>query len=377
MPEEAKEVESTVEVTEPSLDVVKEENVVPVDEKPKEELVSFSGRKALSDEELANIPDEPETSEKTESSESVKDTASAQPVDDKAKPDEKVKEEKKIEAPPELVAQVKNLNSGIYQERERVKEARREILNLKSELAVTREKLVELTDKTVDPEFQVLSEEDEIELADSEPAEHARYLIKLRKHNDAIRAKKDAEREEELGLQQTKNQNKTIINSVFDSIKEAVPGIYDNNGSMQTELGVFATENGFDPEFITYLSDPGTMIMPRITTKNGTREYITPQLLGKGAKSMVVLLHNLHKKLKGVNPETLKSELENQIRLDEREKVNKTWLEKLDNKSGKRLPTLSDVASVTDGKKPGKPRNLTRAELSRLSDSDREAYLQE
>jgi hypothetical protein len=103
-----------------------------------------------------------------------------------------------------------------------------------------------------------------------------------------------------------------------------------------------------------------------------TKEYTQPQLLAEGAKGVVMLLAQLRES--AIDPKDIRKEIEDEIRKGEREKVTKMFKEKLKGNDKQIFASLGDVPA--SGETP-KPRQLSRAELARLTDEERDAYLAE
>ena len=345
-----------------------------------EKLVSITGREAPTEAELrgeqsesvkesdtAHPSDEP-AEEKQE--EEVKDEESEEPVteDESEESDEESEEEsEEDDIPPEIEQQVQNLNKAVHQERKRAAEFKKEAQQLKSEVALLREQLVEAEESKLPP-FETLTEEEEIELAETDPAEYAKYLRSLRVHQEHEKQAEIRKAQEQAKLEATRAKNQAVVQSVFTEIDAEIPGIYDSP-EYQEELAEVAVASGLDPEYTAGLSDPGTLVMFRDPE---TKEYTQPQLLAEGAKGVVMLLAQLRES--AIDPKDIQKEIEDEIRKDEREKVTKMFKEKLKGNDKQIFASLGDVPA--SGETP-KPRQLSRAELARLTDEERDAYLAE
>ena len=125
-------------------------------------------------------------------------------------------------------------------------------------------------------DFEELTEDELDALIDDDPQEALRYQRKLDKYKKA-KATKDRAALSEIA----------DINLAVDEIEAMVPGIWEQDSDINKSLTQFAVDNGFDINDLAVLTNPSTKIVP----PGGKR----PVVLGKGAASVIKMIHNLYK----------------------------------------------------------------------------------
>lgn len=243
-----------------------------------------------------------------------------------------------------------------------VHEARGEIKYLKEQLATMQTQVSNLQAKpaeeaAVEDDFEVLTDDQFEDLADDNPAAAAIYLRKL-----SVYESKQREAADQVKMQdEFEREYDSILDMSIAEIEKAVPGIYDDNSTVKTELMDFADGLGFT-EDLYYLTNPSTkIILP------GESE---PLLLGEQAASILAMLANA--KQKTAPPDN--SALEEKLRTE----ITAELMKKFKTQDTNEFRGLSQVPK-TDSETPepssfaGKV--LTTEQLSKLTDAEYEAYL--
>jgi len=195
--------------------------------------------------------------------------------------------------------------------------------------------------------FVVLDDDAVESLIEEDPQEALRYQVRLQKHQAKQRAVNLAKQNEDL----------QVSEGVVE-IQQIIPDIYEENSSSGADLADFAVEKGFNPEYLTLLTDPRTkLIAPDGKTK---------MILGVGAASVIKVLNDL----KSGTPVT-KDALRQQIEQEITEEVTQKVLAKI----------KGDPAPMSINDLPGAPEEirgdtiLSEAQLSKMSKAEVDAYL--
>jgi hypothetical protein len=319
-----------------------------VDENPDVEFDS------LFDEEVSNseLEGDEEPAEETEA-------ATSEPKGDDEKPAE-VKEEKSAK---EAEKEAETADETKKEETEEVDysqppptgyvpipalhEARREKDDLKGQLDLANQSIQTLQTQIAKPkgepdqeelkDFKILSDKEFQELVEDDVEEALIYKNKLDNYKETQTERKRLEQVAEYQNQQVE----AVINKSVDRISSEVPGIYEKDSTIGSELFDFAVENGFNDKFISLLTSPTTRISP--VDNEGK---VSPQSypLADGAASLVTMLHKLYKASKNSDSDNLRSEIEAEVRKDEREKVTQELMDKFKNET-----TGTTFKSIADG----------------------------
>ena len=196
-------------------------------------------------------------------------------------------------------------------------------------------------------DFTVLSEEEVETLIEEDPQEALRYQVRLQRHQAKQKAVALATRAEEAS-----------VSDGVVALQQVLPDIYDEGSSSATELADFAVEKGFNPDYLTLLTDPRT----KIISPDGKEKVV----LGVGAASVVKMLTEL-KAAASVSEADLRESMEKEIT----EEVTKKILAKM----------KGDATQISINDLPGAPEEirgdtiLTEEEMARLPKAELEAYM--
>lgn len=353
-------MEETIEVVETQVEAGSENTPEPtavvtekvVTEEVVQEEVKAEGffdDEQVSENELKGIEEETETKTETQTDDkSGQETADARPKED-VKVDDG--QPAKVETDPAEAADVKPPKGFVPQqalseERGKRKELKQQLADVEAELADWKARTPE-TEEGAD-EFKVLSDAEYDELIDDHPQEALRYQRKLARHQAS---EKNAERRAATEDSQ--------MESAFSAIEELAPGIYDDGSTVAVELGNFAVEQGFDPEFLNLITDPGSRI--------SARDSKGSILLAEGAASVVRMISALKTRGAGVESER------EAIRASLYEEVTKEVMGKLKAGGAATPPSINDLPG--EGEIPGVGKILSEAQLAELPKSERAAYL--
>jgi hypothetical protein len=150
----------------------------------------------------------------------------------------------------------------------------------------------------VQDDFKELSQEELAELQEDDPRAAMEYLVKLNQRLASQVEQKLSAEVQKVQEEQQLAQYNAFVSDMESKMAEAVPGIFDENSTVQQELVEFAESVGFD-ESMFFLTNPTTIV----TTPDGQQEY-----LGEKAVSIMAMLHNLKTKLAGVSQEQARKE---------------------------------------------------------------------
>lgn len=321
---------------------------------------------APSEAELGGEEGEPEeaTGEPSGTEESA---AASQPTDEK-KPEEEASkegpveeasgdkpEEKKPEKPPAGYVP----HAALHEQRMLRQELSQEVAELRQELA-------DIKGKDLKPDkdaFKVLSDEEFDELAEEDPAEAVKYERQLNKHlreQEAIDAKNKASEDQY-------RQDQAIINQSIERMEKAVPGLYEEGSPVNQELGQFAIENGFDPDFLGAMTSPSTLILPP-KAKNAV-------LLGDGAAGLVSMIYKLRSAIKVNDPEALRAQIKTEIEKELTETITKQLMAKFKSQTGMEFKSIGDVPGASDEIPSASGGFTTEAQYANMSQTQRDKLL--
>lgn len=335
----------------------------------------FSDEAKPSEEELSGEEKKAEPSEKKEEGkpkeEPKSDTATPKPEGDKPKeePKKEVKEEepkkkepdKKPDKPPEG-----------FVPKEALAEARKQLRDLKEEVA--RLKAQPPPEEKAKPQpapdekqwenFKVLSDQEYDQLVEDDPIEAQKYFHRLRKYERFQDQKERAKAEQE----QSKAKFNNLVSETVKQIQEAVPGIYDQESEVASQLATFAVEHGFDDErYLDAMTNPATLIVPPGQQKSF--------ILGPGAASLIKLLHNLRAKVaEASDPAKLKEEITKEIEPKLRETITQELVAKFKDAGTGKFKSLTEVPGSGEKPEPTS-KSRTEEEWAKLSEEEREKIL--
>jgi hypothetical protein len=275
----------------------------------------------------------------------------------KAEPEKKedeVKPEEKDDKPPKGFVPIAAL-----------KESRAEIKALRDEFEALKATPAPPPPQTKADEkwkdFKVLSDEEHDALIEEDPQAAIKYGHELRKFESYTYGKNATER-------QVRDNQKRFNDMVEDwsaKINEAVPGVYDEESEVASELADVAKELGFDNEsYLEVMTDPRTLVIP-----HGQRE---PVFLGPGVMGLLKVLSNAKSKIaSGVDSKELREEITKELRAEITEKVTKEITEKLKGPEGKTFKSITDVPGGGDEIETG-TEILTEEDWAKLKRSNPE-----
>lgn len=231
--------------------------------------------------------------EGTETSEGDTTTANPKPTEDETKPEEKKedpvkepekKEEPKKEEPKEDGKEITKPPEGyvplaaLREERTQRKQLADDLANLRAELQA----LKTAPKAGEEPEFKILSEAEFNQLVEDAPVEAIKYTKKLQEY-EAKQAKVNEVKKQTEAQEQWEQ---SVVGKTIQRIETEVPGIYDDEATINSELTAFASEQGLDPVYLSVFSDPRTRIIPP-GQKN-------PIILGEGAAELISMLYKVY-----------------------------------------------------------------------------------
>lgn len=233
---------------------------------------------------------------------------------------------------------------------------------LRQGLADLRQELADIKTKGESPSeeaFKVLSDKEFDDFAEDDPVEAVKYQRQLDKH---LR-EQDAEKTKQKAGESQYHQDQAIISQSLERMQKAVPGLHEEGNPVNQQLSNFAIENGFDPDYLTAMTAPGTLILP-----TGAKNAV---LLGDGAAGLVEMIHKVHSALKANNSDVLRAEIEKELIPKITEQLMKKFKSPTGNlefKSIGEVPGASDEIPSTSG-------GITEAQYANMSLQDREKLL--
>lgn len=286
---------------------------------PIEELTPLFDEQAPSEAELSGDSTEEATAtekkeegaaEETEKAEGEAETSEKEPAEKETKSaEEETKEEVKADGKPPAGYVP---HAALHEERVARQELRQEVADLRQELAgIKQAKEVPAEDA-----FKVMSDEEFDELAEEDPSKAVKYQRNLDRH---LRAK-DVETAKDSARGEQNRQDQHIINSSFAKMDAAVPGLRDESNSVNGDLRQFAVENGFDADFLSVMTAPGTLILPE-----GAEKAV---LLGDGAAGLVDMIYRLQSSSVKNDPKTLRATIKAELLKELTPKITEELMKK-------------------------------------------------
>lgn len=310
----------------------------------------------------------------TDDDETADDKTADDSADDKKADDTKEDEKKATESDTTDSSdpKAKEVPKG-YVKLEALHEARGENRFLKERLATIEQQLAEKpkVDPVVEPvveipEFKVLSEEELTTLAEDNPVEAVLYVTKLNEHNALVQ---EAKRVSDAAEQEAADNDaftRGVVNTTTDLMETALPGIFDADSTVQSEIVEFADSIGFADDMF-YLTNPETqVILP------GEDE---PLLLGEQAASILTVLVNARTQItEAKGKETTVDEKAIEARI--RKEVEADLLAKF-KKSGGDFKSLDQIDTTNKDTNLGFAADavLSDAEFAKLTPAEQETYL--
>jgi len=327
----------------------------------------FSDEAKPSEDQLKQEEPEAKPSEKKDEKAKPDESKAAPPKPEGEKPKEEPKKEAKEEEPKKKEEEVKKPPEG-FVPKEALAQTRAQLRQGKDELARVKAQRTEkpaVQPKGADDakweKFKVLSDQEYDQLVEDDPIEAQKYTHRLHQFERYQETKSRAEQE----ARQSKEKFQSLVDQTVTKIKEAVPGIYDEDSEVASQLAEFAAQHGFDDDaYLDAMTNPATLIVPPGQDKSF--------LLGPGAASLIKLLNTLRAKVNAASdPAKLREELEPKLR----EEITKELVAKFKDAGTGKFKSLTEVPG--SGEKPdvtGKV--LTEEQWAKLSPEDREKYLQ-
>lgn len=209
-------------------------------------------------------------------------------------------------------------------------------------------KIAELTAKEDgEEEFKPLTETEYKDLLDNDPDAAALYNFRYNNYKEKSKLQ-DEVADTEAKLEQFHQSE--ALNAV-EEIKREIPEFHTDK-ELQASMIKYATDNGFDIEYLGYMSKPGTMILPPGAD--------APFVLGKGAASLVKLIHKSMQN----SPEALRASIREEVTKEVTDKVTKELMAKINNDTDA-FASIGDIAGESiEASKTVK--NLTEASMAKL-----------
>ena len=156
------------------------------------------------------------------------------------------------------------------------------------------------------PDFKVLTKAEFKELLEEDAVKAIEYQQDLFEYKEQLRAAK----------QQTEREQ-ALLQSSYDRVQKAIPGLYEEGSDLGNKLSEFAVEQGFNRDLLGPMADPRTKIVV-----NGKS-----QSLGDGAASLVELVYKFQQAVNAADPATVRAEVEAELRAS----ITKELLAKIKN----------------------------------------------
>lgn len=278
------------------------------------------------------------------------------------KPKDEPKAEQKVEARPEPAKPEKPPEG--YVPYEALNEERGKRQRLAQENAALQQELVQLRDTATKPvkedpwkEFKVLDRAELEELWEEDPAKATMYAAELPRYFEARREKAAAEE----AAKRAENQHRGVIESGYQAIDKAVPGILENK-DLSARLSEFAISKGFSDATLEALTNPAT----KVILPNG-QSFI----LGPAAGEVVGLVAGFHGAATADEAQ-LKARFEAELRPKIEKEITQKLMSKF--KTGSDFRSL-DMAAGSSGKAPVSKHRVSESEYARMSPAEQEKYL--
>jgi hypothetical protein len=245
---------------------------------------------------------------------------------------------------------------AVQEDRQKIKGLKAEIARLKAESVVTKDSKSE--DRFKD--FKVKTSEEYRELVNKDPDEAAIYMYELNEYKDhraAEESKKSAE-------QHAEQSRKELISEGAQEIEKILPGFHKGENKDAPALAKYAVDEGFSESLLFDLTNPETTIIGQ----DGNR-YV----LGPGAANLIKMIQKM-KNASGISKDSIRKELETELRPIIEAELQKTVLSKIKDPSGE-YHSLDKVSA--SGKKETKAFSgtISEREFNQMSESDQRAYL--
>lgn len=293
--------------------------------------------------------------------ESVDDSKSKEEPKEEPKKDEPKEEGDKPTKPPEGYVPT----AALKEERYLRKQLASELENLRAEFKAFRD----ISTKQDEPEFKILSEAEFDQLVSEDPHEAIKYTKKLNEYENQQKELRAAQEKEKA----QREWEQSVVEKAVQRIATEVPGIYDEDAPINSEITAFANENGLSPAYLSVLTDPRTkLLIPG--QKN-------PIILGEGASELISMIHKVYsakgKDSRGAIEKELRTafdtELSEKLAAKEKEvteRVTKEVMGKINEQPTYR--SLGDAPGSGDTPISG---NLTEAQFAKLSPEEQRKYL--
>jgi hypothetical protein len=243
---------------------------------------------------------------------------------------------------------------ALHEERAARKQLSAELNTMREELdALKSASKQDVPEAPAEEKFKVLSDEEFETLAEEDIFAAVKYQRDLAKHLDEKTKEDFKEKETKKEAELRARKEYEIVTKSAQKIQDLVPGIYDDESDVNSNLTAFAITNGFNPEDIATLTHPGTKLIPPGATE--------PIMLGDGAAAIIGVLHKFY-----TSEKDLRERLEKEIT----EKVQADIMGKL--KGEQEFKSLGDTPGSPEKVNSGK---MSESQLSRMSLSDQRKYL--
>jgi len=343
-----------------------------VEENPDVEFEPLFGEEKFTEEELTGEDPEKEP-EKEEEQEPEKDLKEPEKTSTEEKPateSKDVKEPEKESEQPDPTVPPKGFVAiqTMHEARAKVDAVKNQLDTANQTIALlqAQQKVPEKKDEFSD--FEILSDTDWEELVKDDVEEALIYKNKLDRYNSHQMSK---QREKEIQLQRHQ-QIESVISKSVDEIATSVPGIFDEGNEIQKNLFDFGVDKGFDGTFLECMTNPATRITP-IGQDGKPVDKSYP--LGKGAVSLVTMIHKFNESIKGQDPQKLRAEITKELETDLREKITQELLEKFKTETtGQSFRSISEISGGSNDEL-GEKKFYTEADMARMSSEEKKRIL--
>lgn len=264
--------------------------------------------------------------------------------------------------PTDTEPQIKTVPLAALREvRGKMKLMSEEISNLRTALMDAEKRATGKAPVEIEPDFKVLTAEEERALFEEDAFEFSKYRDKKAAYEKAT---EESQAQERMDAQ--------IIASARETMNTAVPGVLENKDGIGEELTAMAQFFGMEPEVLSILSEPSV----RITLPGSKKSFP----LGSAAVALVSTLNNIHGALKAMSefvPADGKKVDMAALEQSITERVTKELMEKMA-KTGEGFTSIGEVAGSSreeSGTGLGMKSNISESDYLKMSKEDRRRAL--
>jgi hypothetical protein len=188
-------------------------------------------------------------------------------------------------------------HQALKEEREKRQALAKELANLRAEFNAAKATKPNETEAEAPAEalsdFKVLTKEEFKELLEEDAVKAIEYQQDLLEYKEQVAA-----------IKNRADNEKALLQSSYDRVQKAIPGLYEEGSDLGNQLTEFAIEQGFNRDLLGPLADPRTKII--VAGKE--------QSLGDGAASLVELVYKFQQAVNAADPAKVRAEVEADLR---------------------------------------------------------------